>query len=303
MGCLSRSVVCMIWLGGAVVGCATSTPNDVDDPVATGAVTSGDDAPPAPAPPLEAFTQDLDKTTITFEMVPVAGGSVENESGEQVEVAPFWIATTEVPWELYDVFVFQLDETDGPIPETEAITRPSRPYVAPDRGYGHQGYPTISASAKGAAQFCVWLSAKTGRTYRLPTEAQWRLACAQSGVTPEAIAEHAWYEGNADRSPHPVGAKKPDVLGLYDLYGNVREWCQTEDGEYVALGGSWRDDIDNVGCSAREIPTPEWQERDPQIPKSVWWLSDADFVGIRLICVPEEAKEASDAADGAGTGD
>ena len=93
MECLIRSVVCFTSLSCAIVGCAASTPNDVDDPVATGAMTAEDDAPPAPtAPALEAFVQEVDKTTITFDMVPVAGGrrSDRDDDGSGVELAVGW---------------------------------------------------------------------------------------------------------------------------------------------------------------------------------------------------------------------
>ncbi|NNM24377.1 MAG: SUMF1/EgtB/PvdO family nonheme iron enzyme [Phycisphaerales bacterium] len=252
--------------------------------------------PAAPTPPratgaagpLVGFTQELAGTTVSFELAPVAGGRVEFEvdgTTHAVEVAPFYVATTETTWDMYDIFVFNLDESADPGPDVDAVARPSRPYVSPDRGYGHAGYAAISLSFRGADHFCQWLAAKTGRRYRLPTEAEWRHLCAQSGITPETLDAHAWYEGNAEWTPHPVKQKKPDALGLYDLVGNVREWVRGVDGQPVALGGAFRDA--EVGCAARAVPTPEWQVTDPQIPKSIWWLSDADFVGFRVVCVPD----------------
>jgi formylglycine-generating enzyme required for sulfatase activity len=240
----------------------------------------------------KAFTQTLAGTAQSFEMVPVAGGTVTlkvGDSEQRLEVAPFYVARTETPWELYDIFALGLDKADSS-PAADAVTRPSRTYVEPDRGFGHAGYAAISIAFKGAEHYCLWLSAKTGRRYRLPTEAEWRLMCSRSAIDPAAITEHAWCAENADRSPHPVAKKKPDALGLHDLLGNVMEWCVGADGKPVAMGGSFRQPAAELGCDARAAPKPSWQETDPQVPKSMWWLSDADFLGFRVVCEGEGTK-------------
>lgn len=252
--------------------------------------SGGGSAPEAkpPAPALEPFTQPLSGTTLAIDMMPVPGGTITYDvDGETIteEIAPFWFAKTETIWQLYDVFVFLTDEPDeatGP----EAIARPSRPYVAPDRGYGHDDYAGISISFHSAQQFCTWLSAKSGRTFRLPTEAEWRHACSLSGVTPDNVLDYAWCDDNADWTPHPVATKPADALGLHDLWGNVREWATTLDGDPIAMGGCFFDPKDELGCGLRNVPTRDWQMTDPQVPKSIWWLSDADFMGIRVVCVP-----------------
>jgi formylglycine-generating enzyme required for sulfatase activity len=244
-------------------------------------------APPeAPGAPPAPFTQTLAGTAQSFQMVPVPGGQVtlhEGAAERVVEVAPFFIAVTETTWDLYDVFVFGFDKAQT-TPEADAVTRPSRPYVSPDRGFGHAGYAAISLTHMGAEHYCKWLSAKTGRRYRLPAEAEWSRACLAGGVTPERAEEHAWALENAERAPHPVARRKPDALGVHDLWGNVMEWCTGADGKPVAMGGSFRQPLAELGCSARAIPTRAWQETDPQVPKSVWWLSDAEFAGFRVVC-------------------
>ena len=91
-----------------------------------------------------------------------------------------------------------------------------------------------------AVEFCKKLSAKTGKTVQLPTEAQWEYACRAGSATkycfgdaePE-LGDYAWYGDNSDMKPHPVGQKKPNVWGLYDMHGNVWEYCQDWHGAYA----------------------------------------------------------------------
>ena len=94
--------------------------------------------------------------------------------------------------------------------------------------------PVDNVSWEDAVKFCELLSAKTGKTVRLPTEAEWEYAC-RAGTTTRyyfgddldlaLLADHAWYEANSDRKTHPVGQKKPNAWGLHDMAGNVWEWC------------------------------------------------------------------------------
>jgi formylglycine-generating enzyme required for sulfatase activity len=211
-------------------------------------------------------------TLVEFDMVRVPAGT---------GVRAFLIGRTELLWDAYDQFMLS-----GP-PATDrqsahATSRPSRPYGAPDYGWGHRGFPTISVAREGAEAFCAWLSAQTGKTYRLPTEAEWNhvAALARGGLPIDSLA---WHAGNADRRAHAAGTKAPDALGLYDLFGNAAEWVTTSDGQRVTRGGSFRDAPDAVGAHARAVQSDEWNERDPQIPKSRWWLSDGPFVGFRIV--------------------
>jgi formylglycine-generating enzyme required for sulfatase activity len=230
----------------------------------------------------QGYRETLEGTLVGFEMVPVPGGTVTVD-GKPVTVEPFLIGRTEVTWDMYDVFFLRLDEAKN-APKTDAISRPSHPYGAPDYGWGHNGYPVISVTRAAAEAFCTWLSAKTGRTYRLPTEAEWvraaELASGPGAPPPDAIT---WHSGNARGTTHPVGKRKPDALGLFDLFGNAAEWVMPADGELVTRGGSFRDPLEATGPTARAEQDYAWNERDPQLPKSSWWLSDAPFVGFRLV--------------------
>lgn len=247
--------------------------------------------PVAIAEPLKSFDQVLDGTAHTFRMIAIDAG--ETEDGAVIK--SFWIGEKELLWDLYDVWVYRLDEpgADDADPEDhdrsnpDAVTRPTKPYISMDRGFGHNGYAALSMSFHSATEFCKWLSEKTGRTYRLPTEAEWKLVCSRSGVEASNIDDHAWHLQNTDWATHEAGTKKKDALGLYDLCGNAGEWCVGANGKPLLIGGSYRDSGKNLGCGFTLEPTPDWNASDPQIPQSIWWLADAGFVGMRLVCVPD----------------
>jgi formylglycine-generating enzyme required for sulfatase activity len=164
-------------------------------------------------------------------------------------------------------------------------------------------------------EYCRWLSQKTGKLYRLPTEAEWEWAARAGtntpyffGNDPKQLGDYAWFADNAEELAHPVGKKKPNPWGLHDIYGNVAEWCVDHYKRdfyatfpadkltlepvnmptaarfpHVARGGSWADKADRCRSAARRGSDPSWIKRDPQRPQSIWWLTDADFVGFRVV--------------------
>lgn len=99
--------------------------------------------------------------------------------------------------------------------------------------------PVEQVSWYDATGFCKKLSQKEGKTYRLPTEAEWEYSCRAGSTTVYSfgdsesdLGDYAWYRGNSSESdrfayriPHPVGQKKPNAFGLYDMHGNISEWC------------------------------------------------------------------------------
>jgi formylglycine-generating enzyme required for sulfatase activity len=289
------------------------------------------------------YTNTIPGTTVLFAMVPIPSGtflmgSPEGENGHkpdegpqhQVSIAPFWMGKYEVTWNEFELFMYpdlekERSRTDvasvSPAaaavyvsPLADAVTRPTRPYVEMSFGMGKDGFPAISMTQHAANKYCQWLSAKTGRFYRLPTEAEWEYACRAGTTTAYSfgddaskLGEYAWYGKNSDFKYQKVGRKKPNPWGLYDMHGNVVEWCLDQyDANYygsqagqlasnpwnkairpyphVARGGSWDDeDPKLLRSSARRASSKDWKIQDPQLPKSIWYHTDAQFLGFRLV--------------------
>lgn len=228
-----------------------------------------------------ATLDSIPGTLVRFEMVRVPGEP------------PLWIGRTEVTWDMYDAFALSRPDSSEQrrrSSDADAVARPTRPYGAPDYGWGHAGFPVISVAYTAALAFCEWLSARTGKAYRLPTETEWlRVAGLAAPGRPLAATTRdalAWHAGNSAGRTHRVGEKERDALGLHDLFGNAAEWVVGADRRPVTRGGSFRDAAERVGPDGRAVQDDTWNERDPQIPQSRWWLSDAPFAGFRIVREP-----------------
>lgn len=243
---------------------------------------------PSAAHAQEVVRDSLPGLRLQWELVRVPGGDVTVPGADgpvRVKVESFLIGRTEVPWELYDIFYLRLDVPREERTKVDAASRPSRPYGAPDRGFGHRGYAAISLTHGAALRFATWLSAKTGHRYAVASDAQWQRAAdlAFAEGSPDGRAEQAWFAMNAEGTPHPIATRAPDRLGLYDLLGNVGEWVTGEDGTPWLRGGSYLTRGDALAPTVRERQVPAWNQTDPQDPKSRWWLSDGPFAGLRIV--------------------
>jgi formylglycine-generating enzyme required for sulfatase activity len=100
------------------------------------------------------------------------------------------------------------------------------------QGPGTENNPVDYVTWHEARAFCAILSSLTSRTFTLPSEAQWEYACRAGTTTlynfgdaDELLGDYAWYGANSNGTTHPVGTKLPNDWGLYDMHGNVWEWC------------------------------------------------------------------------------
>jgi formylglycine-generating enzyme required for sulfatase activity len=243
--------------------------------------------PAAAEPPVavqrayETRTVRVPNTTVSFEMV-------HTPAAEDGSVPAMWVLKTEVPWELYDIFVYRLDKAEGEA-DADGVARPSKPYVPPDRGFGHDGYPAIGMTRQAAEAFCVWLSKATGTAFRLPTEAEW-VHVASPGASSDAAM--AWTSANAEFTTHPVGKKCANEFGLHDMIGNVAEWVMSDGRRPIAMGGSYLDAPKDCSPDSKQQQERGWNASDPQIPKSQWWLADCSWVGFRFVTEEEPGQDA-----------
>ena len=269
----------------------------------------------------KAYEQTVAGTSSIIKMTPIPAGtflmgSPETEKGREtdegnprkVKIPAFYMSVYETTFDQYDFF--QDEESDNE-PKPDAITRPSPPYIDFTLGMGKQGgFPANSMTPYAALMYCKWLYQKTGIFFRLPTEAEWEYACRADTTTTypfgsdvKNLKDYAWFSQNSGNKYHKVGELQPNRWGLYDMLGNVMEWTLDEYREDYAKittdsapsvpptaryprtlkGGSFRDKVADLRPANRIKSDPIWNRRDPQIPKSKWWNTDAPFIGFRIV--------------------
>jgi formylglycine-generating enzyme required for sulfatase activity len=199
----------------------------------------------------------------------------------------------------------------------DALATPTAPYdissISHDNA-GKAGYPASGMTVYAAQLYCKWLTMVTGRYYRLPTEAEWEYACRAGtktaysfGDDAEKLDDFAWWYDNSDGVSHKVKTKKPNAWGLYDVHGNLSEWVleQYDVNTYssrkngsaapvkkpagdgfgqIARGGNCEnDEAADLRSAKRLQAVADWKKQDPQYPQSIWWVTDAAYVGFRVV--------------------
>lgn len=209
-------------------------------------------------------------------------------------LAPFGMSRTEMTYEAYKEYFADRAKT-----KVDGITRPSPPYEPPRGAMGEGRHPAIGMRFHGAVGFCNWLSEKSGQRFRLPTGREWEHA-ARAGATGDAPGEldaAAWHAGNSGGKTQLVGSKKANAFGLHDMLGNVWEYELEpfEPGKYdpVIRGGGWNTKPGEILYGRRQKILPIWYERDPNRPRSMWWLTDGRFIGFRVVRMGTEEDQAA----------
>jgi formylglycine-generating enzyme required for sulfatase activity len=216
---------------------------------------------------LQNYTEVIPGSEAKFRMVAIPGGTFSMGSPESepyhhsdegpvrtVRLSPFWMGRTEVSWREYEVYLAQRGirgrERDAAASSApDAVTGPTPPYGSPDQGWGRGARPAITMTYHAAVKYCEWLSAITGKKYRLPTEAEWEYASRAGTTTPyffpgdpsrftrrrwlnrllgvktQPIGQFAWYLEDSNERTHPPHTAQPNPWGLVDMLGNVREFC------------------------------------------------------------------------------
>jgi formylglycine-generating enzyme required for sulfatase activity len=306
---------------------------------------------PAEIRSFENFTEMIPGTHVKFDMIAINGrkfliGSPKNEKfrkqdeGPQHEVSlnNFFIGRAEVSWDEFIAFYNETASEGRPEEKTgankeiikaDAISGATPPYGPPDQGWGMGKRPAITMTHHSAEVYCRWLSLKTGKKYRLPTEAEWEYAC-RAGTTgpnflnidskyfekggflksifrkapPVNIDLYINYAGNSPGMTSEPDEMEANPFGLINILGNVAEFCSdwydpsgyTKSGsenpkgpssgkEHVIRGGSFKSEAKDLRSAARDhTRTKDWLMTDPQMPKSIWWYSDCNFVGFRVVC-------------------
>ena len=190
---------------------------------------------------VEAKADNGITNSIGMKLVPIAKGKFQMGSGVQEEGYRFKEPRHEVTL-TRDYYLGAFEVTQD---QYLKLMGDNPSYFQGDQvnGIDSSNHPIDRASWEDAVEFCKRLSAlpeerAAGRVYRLPTEAEWEYACRSGSSAPfsfgglELADDYGWFASNCQGKTHPVGKKDPNAWGLYDMHGNVMEWCNDWAGDY-----------------------------------------------------------------------
>jgi formylglycine-generating enzyme required for sulfatase activity len=239
--------------------------------------------------PAEKKTMSSDKeitNSIGMKLVSISAGTFMMGSPESEEER----SEDEVQHEVTLTKDFYLGVTQVTQAQYQKVMGENPSYFQGDKVKGDSSnHPVEMVSWEDVVEFCKKLSAlpeekAAGRVYRLPTEAEWEYACRAGSTTafsfeesPEQLGDYAWYDDNSGDRTHPVALKKPNALGLFDMHGNVWEWCSDCYGEYpegavsdptgseegsirVLRGGSWHYEAAGCRSASRAGGSPSFRD-------------------------------------------
>ena len=216
----------------------------------------------------------------------------------EVCVDGFWMGKYEVTIDQYRRYLQATNNTDGvDWTDADCPIEQDGAYSLSRNKFSQEGdQPMVEVSWHTAKAFADWLSQKTGKKFRLPTEAEWEYAARSGGKEQEYaggddVDSLAWYKDNSEGQTHNAGTKSPNDLGIYDMSGNVWEWCSDwyyrryydkspkdnpqgeSSGSYrVIRGGSWDYDVWYLRTVYRYYCDPSYMCED---------------VGLRLVMTKE----------------
>lgn len=275
------------------------------------------------------YIENIPGSLVSFDMIAIPSGSFEMKiyadnnfrkkpiSSKQVKLSSFFMAKVELTWDAYRAFLTDVEsegrvDNEKPEADVDIISGATPPWGDPAQGWGMGQRPAISMTWQAANMYCKWLSKKTEKTYRLPTEAEWEYACGVNSkpinrLFDDEIERQFIYRDNSKGKTHLPEGMKANAFGLVNMLGNVKEFCSDwyadnpfeneidsllfnpvgprKGTERVIRGGSYRSKKKQVHANYRESTQHDkWLRTDPQMPKSIWWYSDCRDVGFRLVC-------------------